>query len=647
VKRFSKPRFVALAVAVLGSAVAAIGAPVDPAWGATVPNTFITSGPTQPVSTSSSATFTFTSTDPAATFECRRDGLSWFACTSPRTETNFGNNVHNYDVRAKNSAGTDATPARWTWTVNTTGGSTTVPDTTITSGPDRPVSTSSTATFTFTATDPAATFECRRDGLTWFPCTSPRVETGFSENFHNYDVRARNSRGTDLTPARWSWTVDVDAAPPPSPPGGPNVIVINADDLRADNTAHVMTKIRNWFAAGGTEFPNGYASTPVCCPSRSNLFSGRYTHNHGNLNNQTTKNLDMDATIQSYLKKAGYQTGMAGKFLLDWSNSVRPPFFDMWALTKGNYVNVPFGTDQGSLTAAYSTTEIRRQALRMLDRFEQNDSRPFYLYLAPQAPHAPFTPEPKYAGANVGPCNPSPGVLETDKSDKPSWVRQYNTSQATGCADRQGQLRTMLSVDDMVDAVMNRLLQQGELDNTLVVFTSDNGYLWAEHGVREKFIAYTESIRVPFLVRWPGHVPAGFVDTRPVANVDIAPAILAAAGISPTLKYPFDGRPFLSATGLSTETRPEAYFEYNKDANRPTFPSWRSIRTATVQYIEWYDTAGAIVFREYYNVVSDPYQLTNLLSDGNPANNPDVSGFSARLAAYRTCKGTSGANPCP
>jgi arylsulfatase A-like enzyme len=408
-----------------------------------------------------------------------------------------------------------------------------------------------------------------------------------------------------------------------------------------------MTKIRGWLADGGTEFRNGYASTPVCCPSRSGLFSGRYTHNHGNLNNQTTKKLDQDATIQAYLKRAGYQTGMAGKFLLEWSNSTRPPNFDMWALTSGGYVNVPFGTDQGNLTAAYSTTEIQRQAVRMLNRFEQDDSRPFYLYLAPQAPHAPFTPEPKYANANVGPCNPSPGVVETDKSDKPAWVRQYNTSQATGCADRQGQLRTTLSVDDMVDVVMNRLSQLGELANTVVIFTSDNGYLWAEHGVREKFIAYSESIRVPLLVRWPGRVPGGFDDFRPVANIDIAPSILAAAGISPALKYPFDGRPFLSASGLSNQSRPEAYFEYFKDANRPTFPAWRSIRTDRAQYIEWYDGNGSINFREYYDLVNDRYQLTNLLRDGNPGNDPDVSGFSARLADYRTCRGTSGNNPCP
>ena len=515
----------------------------------------------------------------------------------------------------------------------------TPPGTTLTGGPPA-VSNSTSATFTFTSNDSGASFECSRDGLPYFACTSPHTETGFGYSAHNFFVRARNAAGVDATPAVHGWRV------------APNILVINMDDMRADGTLAVMPKTRGWFAQGGTTFANGYASTPVCCPSRSNLFSGRYTHNHGNLNNQTTKNLDYEATIMAYLKRSGYQTGMAGKFLLEWRNSDRPPFFDRWALTTGGYVNVPFGTDQGTITADYTTSETRRQAVRMLNIFEADDRRPFFLYLAPQAPHAASTPgtfpaEPKYASADVGPCNPSPGVLEADKSDKPPWVRNYNTTRETGCHDRQGQLRTLLSADDMVDAVMTRLAGLGEASGTVAIFTSDNGYLWAEHGVREKFVPYTESVRVPFLVRWPGKVPAGFVDHRPVANVDITPSVLAAAGLAPALRYPFDGRPFLTNKGLSTTARPEAYFEQFKDANRPNFPAWRSLRTASVQYIEWYNTAGAVVFREYYNLNADRFQLTNLLADGNPNNNPDTTALSARLARYKTCRGRSGANPCP
>ena len=512
------------------------------------------------------------------------------------------------------------------------------PDTTITSGPPA-VSNSPSATFVFTSNDARASFECSRDGQPYFACRSPRTETGFGHNAHNFFVRARSAAGVDATPARWGWRVV------------PNILVINTDDQRGDGTMQVMPKTRRWFAEGGTTFANGYASTPVCCPSRSGLFSGRYTHNHGNLNNQTTKNLDYQATVMAYLKRAGYQTAMAGKFLLEWRNSDPPPFFDHWALTSGGYVNVPYGTDQGPVTADYTTSEMRRQARRMLNAFETNDNRPFFLYLAPQAPHAAstpgtFVPEPKYAAADVGPCNPSPGVRESDKSDKPAWVRNYNTSLQTGCHDRQGQLRTLLSVDDMVDAVMTRLGELGET-NTVAVFTSDNGYLWGEHGVREKFLPYTESVKVPFLVRWPGRVPAGRVDRRPVANVDITPSVLAAAGLTPALKYPFDGRSFLTTTGLSSTARAEAYFEQFKDADRPTFPAWRSIRTAAAQYIEWYDAAGAVIFREYYNLTADPFQLTNLLADGNPNNNPDTTALAARLARYKTCRGTSGGSACP
>jgi arylsulfatase A-like enzyme len=424
----------------------------------------------------------------------------------------------------------------------------------------------------------------------------------------------------------------------------PNLIVFMTDDQRNADTMDVMPQTMHYFGEEGTVFPNGYANTPLCCPSRSTTFSGRYTHNHGNTNNQNTGNLDYSATFQSYLKAAGYQTGMVGKFLLDWNNGDPPPYFDYWALSSGGYIDVPWGTDEGSLRADYTTHEAQRQAMRILDNFERDDSRPFVLYIATQAPHEPWQPEPQYAAADVGTWAGNPAVFETDRSDKPSWVRSSDWTLEESADIAVNQRRTLKSVDDMVASIMGRLEELGEGSNTASVFTSDNGYQWGEHGLTSKYHPYNNSINVPFMVRWPGHVPAGRVDHRLMGNVDITPSLLAAARVTPELKYPLDGIPFLSATGLAAQTRSEAYLEFFKDEHR-SVPDWSSIRTEAFQYIEYYKD-GAVVFREYYDLAADPFQLVNLLKDGNSGNDPDTTALANRLAVYRQCSGAAGAIPC-
>lgn len=427
----------------------------------------------------------------------------------------------------------------------------------------------------------------------------------------------------------------------------PNIVVFMTDDQRADGTLEAMPKTRRWFARGGVKFTNGFVTTPVCCPSRSTTFSGRYTHNHGNLNNQITTRLDYDATIMRYLHGAGYQTGLVGKFLLRWGTARRPPFFDRWALTDGGYYGTTWGTDQGEVQPDYTTAETARQARRILDAFERDDDRPFFLYVATQAPHGPWEPEPEYAEADVGDWDANPAVGESDRSDKPSYVRGFRVGAREGADVREASLRTLLSVDDMVDTVMRRLTRHGELADTIAVFTSDNGFLWGEHGMQSKFNPYTASVNVPLLVRWPGRLPAGQTDPRLVANVDLTPSLLAAARITPDLEYPFDGRPFLTSRGLAAERRTELFLEYFPDEDRPTIPAWASIRTPGFQYVEYYDDRGHVGFREYYDLVDDPWQLTNRLGNDDPADDPFLSDHAARLHRYRTCQGVTGRAACP
>jgi arylsulfatase A-like enzyme len=426
--------------------------------------------------------------------------------------------------------------------------------------------------------------------------------------------------------------------PPPS--GRPNVVVINLDDMRADMLA-ALPKVRQWLADGGTSFRNGYVSTPSCCPSRASLMSGRYVHNNGQFQQQNL-GFDLDLTVQRYLHDAGFLTGHAGKFLHWLDLSVEAPHFDRWTYFKGGYENVFMNFD-GTVrrSQGYSTTIVFDRAIEYVNDFEsRGDARPFYLHLAPVAPHDPSVAEPRYASATVPAHQPDPSYMEADRADKPPFVRSQNQTPAAAQAKRTAMIRTLYTVDDQVDRLMRHLQATGELANTLVLFTSDNGFLLGEHKTTEKFLPYRKAVEVPFLLRWPGRVAAGAVDDRLVTHVDVLPTILAATGVTQA-HATLDGRDLLSG-----HTRQRALTEYWHDPNNSgTIPTWASIRTTAYQYSEYYDIANpaTVTFREYYNLQADPYQLVNLLADGVPTNDPDTAPLSQTLRAARQCAGSS----CP
>jgi arylsulfatase A-like enzyme len=415
----------------------------------------------------------------------------------------------------------------------------------------------------------------------------------------------------------------------------PNVLVIVTDDARAE-TLEAMPKTRRWIADAGVTYTNGFATTPSCCPSRASIFSGRYVHNHGVLRQQLGDRLDQSTTLASELQGAGYATAMAGKFLNRWPLERPPPGFDRYALANGGYYDQTWAVDGTTRRVpTYSTTFIGDRALAFLDEREADDARPWFMYLATFAPHDPRVPEPKYATAEfpaldrVGPATAAP------VAGKPGYLAGRTDGRLAEAAKvRTGQLRTLLSVDDLVDRVLGRLQATGELDDTLLFFLSDNGYSWGEHRHVGKFVPYTESIKVPFLVRWPGRLPAGTTDDRLVATIDIKPTVLAAAGIRPRPGEVVDGRSLLDG-----RRRDRLLAEYWRDqANAPGIRDWAALRTPAWQYIENYDQPGVGTFREFYDLNSDPGMDRNLLADDDPANDPPAS-VAAELAAARTCAG--------
>jgi arylsulfatase A-like enzyme len=421
------------------------------------------------------------------------------------------------------------------------------------------------------------------------------------------------------------------------------VLVIVTDDQRT-GTMLAMPKTTKWLQAGGVQFRQAYVTTPSCCPSRASIFSGRYVHNHGVRQQRLGANLDHRSTLQRHLKRNGYYTAMAGKFLNRWKLGSRPPYFDHYAVANGGYYDATWGID-GVVrkVPTYSTTLIGNKAIEFLNAFEAGeDTRPWFVYLATFAPHAQRVPEQQYAGSTFAPWPGSPAVNE-NVADKPRFVRwRPAVSEAAIRKLRTEQLRTLRSVDDTVDRVLRHLQARGELRNTLVIYTSDNGYMWGEHRLFDiKFVPYTEAVRVPLFARWPGHLAAGSTDDRFVANIDIKPTVLDAAGISADRAFPVDGRSFLSP-GRRSRLLTEYFFD---ERNAPGIQTWAAIRTRTFQYVEHYEQRelGGGTFREYYDLVNDPSMLINLYRDGNASNDPPVGPLSSALAAARRCAGAA----CP
>jgi arylsulfatase A-like enzyme len=330
-----------------------------------------------------------------------------------------------------------------------------------------------------------------------------------------------------------------------------------------------------------------------------------------------------------------------------------------------------------------STDYIGDKVNQFVNAYEANDAQPWYVHVTPHAPHddttEPFFKWPaRFNDTPVSPFQPTPsqsveGLQAPDakaqKADKVKAIQGKSIPLSTVQTAHDGMLKTLLAADEAIDKIMRNLEAKGELDNTLVVFTSDNGYSWGDRGVDSKGWPWAEDTNVAFLVRWPGVVAADVRDPRPVGGEDILPTVLDAAQHSPAqFGHPLDGRSFLPHQaskefkllefGPKVGTNPTREGEgcsvpqgFSCYQAHRAIPTWASMRTTTYQYIEWYEddntTIQAVNGREYYDLVNDPWQLQNVLADGNPANDPDVTALSTKLRDVRSCAGTSGPTACP
>jgi arylsulfatase A-like enzyme len=421
----------------------------------------------------------------------------------------------------------------------------------------------------------------------------------------------------------------------------PNVLLIITDDQREG--LEVMPATSRLFVDGGRIYTNAFATTPQCCPSRASIFTGRYVHNHAVKNNALGRELDPQTILSYYLKSAGYRTALFGKYVNRWGGRP-PPYFDRWVTLLGanRYRNAIYNVngDYRDLRG-YSTTVLGDRLIDFLWTSEAKaDAQPWMVTFTPAAPHAPYLPEDRYRRAEVGKWHGNPAVYEyrtkEGKADKPHFLQ--GAARAPAKHVRKGQMRTLISVDDVVRRIFGTLAGLDER-NTIAIFVSDNGLMWGEHGWVDKAVPHTFSVRVPLMMRWPGHVTPGSIDGRLAANVDIAPTILSAAGVMPE-GATFDGRSLLDESW----TRQSILLEFFGPEEERIVPPWASLRAPSYQYTEYYGDDGGIMFREYYDLARDPWQLHNLFGDDDPANDPaDAAELHDRLTRARSCAGAD----CP
>jgi arylsulfatase A-like enzyme len=340
----------------------------------------------------------------------------------------------------------------------------------------------------------------------------------------------------------------------------------------------------------------------------------------------------MPTTLQRNLHRAGYKTAVIGKFLNGWNAMRVPPHFDESALlalaASGTdsdlYYDTVFSVNGRKRTVKrYATDFIRSRTVKTLRKFNRRDRRPWMMFVNPYAPHEPSVPARRHERAPVGKWRINPAISNRNRSEKAPDVRRRRVGDQREFAAMQK--RTLLAVDELVARTFKSLNRLHEVRHTLVFFVSDNGMMWGEHGLATKRFPYTHSIKIPMLMRWPGHVRQNSTARRLVANIDIAPTVYQATGIEPA--HVMDGRSLLSA-----RTRGFTLLE-NWEATQ-----WRSLRSRRLQYIEYYDE-GELGFRELYNLKRDPWQVNNLLRS-RPRRHRDIAARLHRLLVRKAdCKG--------
>ena len=443
------------------------------------------------------------------------------------------------------------------------------------------------------------------------------------------------------------------ALPSPAlPPRGDrlNVVVILTDDQSFD-TLPASPAAMPWLQSQiqdpnghWTWFPNAIISTPLCCPSRASILSGRYSHHTHVRNNDEGERFDESNTLATWLHDAGYFTGLFGKYLNRYPfgrGPYVPAGWDRWVAKRNTAATTTYYDygfiDQGvplqvrDASASYATDLFAGRALDFLRIAPAN--QPYFLYYAPSAPHPPWTPPRRHLGAFAGLTIPQPkSVNEHNVSDKPAWVQALKpldpSDRARLVRDQRRAREALLGVDDQVHRIVDAIAARGDLGRTVIFFLTDNGYSFGEHRIQGKRCPYEECIRTPFAVRMPGRSPRDV--TEVVSNVDLAPTIADLTGVRPGLTE--DGTSFARALlGGEYLSSDGALIEWAGDR---TVPPWQGVRTTDFAYIE--DADGTVELYDLTGVLgrADPLELRN--REGDARYRGEVRRLAALLRRLRS-----------
>jgi arylsulfatase A-like enzyme len=443
-----------------------------------------------------------------------------------------------------------------------------------------------------------------------------------------------------------------------------------------------MPRLQSQLAKQGMTFTNFFVPIPLCCPARASLWRGQYVHNHqiytntpplGGFAKAYATELE-NATLATALDAAGYRTALFGKYLngypLPTDRTYIPPGWDRWfaPITDSAYQSYDYEVNDdgvirqyGQAEGDYITDVLVGQTVDFIQETAAvSPSTPFFAALMVYAPHLPAAAAPRHVGLFSHAQVPRTAAFnEADVSDKPGFIQAFPTLTPADIQEAdaiyRARLRSLQAVDEAIKLLVRTLQVAGQLDNTYIFFTSDNGFHLGQHRFQPgKGTPYEEDIRVPLIVRGPG-IPAGTMRQELATLIDLAPTMADAAGIS--LAVASDGRsllPLLHSAAPATNWRQTIFVEHYRtqtaaqtassgpleppdpfdrqlaDAEQ-TLPDYTVLRTGGYKVIERSPTS-----REVYNLVNDPYELRNLASSVDPNFMAEAAD---RLAAFKTCRG--------
>jgi arylsulfatase A-like enzyme len=456
----------------------------------------------------------------------------------------------------------------------------------------------------------------------------------------------------------------------------PNIVFIFSDDHAAHAISAYGSKVNQTphmdrLAKEGMRFDNCFATNSICAPSRATVLTGKYSHKNGV---PVFNRFDgSQSTAPKYLQKAGYYTGIVGK----WHLGSDPTGFDYWEIYPGQgaYFDPVLYTAGGQkkYTGKYASDVSTELTIEFIKNRPKD--KPFFLFSGHKAPHRPWEPHPRYA-AFKDKVIPEPDNLRDDYAGRTDALRENLQSIAkdltrrdlklTPPADLKGPPRNewlgvkpaevevngktltgdelvkwkyqrymqdylacVQSVDDSVGQILDYLDQNGLRENTIVIYSSDQGFFLGDHGMYDKRFMYEESLRMPFIVRWPGVIKPGSVQKALALNNDFMPTFLAAAGVP--LPPDVQGRSLLPLFKGETPSdwRHSFYYRYYHDPGDHHTAAHLGVRTETQKLIHYWKKDQW----EFYDLTTDPKEMKNLYSD--PARSGDVAALKAELARLK------------